>query len=34
LRKNGVAAFGVTDPASGTERVVVLAETGADEVIE
>ena len=27
LRKNGVAAFGVTDPASGTERVVVLAET-------
>ena len=29
LRKNGVAAFGVTDPASGTERVVVLAETDA-----
>src|SRR6185436_216160 len=27
LRKNGVAAFGVTDPASGTERVVILAET-------
>ena len=27
LRKTGVAAFGVTDPASGTERVVVLAET-------
>jgi 1-acyl-sn-glycerol-3-phosphate acyltransferase len=27
LRKNGVAAFGVTDPTSGTERVVVLAET-------
>jgi 1-acyl-sn-glycerol-3-phosphate acyltransferase len=27
LRKNGVAAFGVADPASGTERVVVLAET-------
>ena len=26
LRKNGVAAFGVTDPGSGTERVVVLAE--------
>jgi 1-acyl-sn-glycerol-3-phosphate acyltransferase len=26
LRKNGVAAFGVTDPSSGTERVVVLAE--------
>ena len=26
LRKNGVAAFGVTDPASGTERVVILAE--------
>jgi 1-acyl-sn-glycerol-3-phosphate acyltransferase len=29
LRKNGIAAFGVIDPASGTERVVVLAE--ADE---
>jgi 1-acyl-sn-glycerol-3-phosphate acyltransferase len=29
LRRNGIAAFGVTDPASGTERVVVLAE--ADE---
>jgi 1-acyl-sn-glycerol-3-phosphate acyltransferase len=27
LRKNGAAAFGVTDPTSGTERVVVLAET-------
>ena len=27
LRKTGVAAFGVTDPASGTERVVILAET-------
>jgi 1-acyl-sn-glycerol-3-phosphate acyltransferase len=27
LRKTGVAAFGVVDPASGTERVVVLAET-------
>jgi 1-acyl-sn-glycerol-3-phosphate acyltransferase len=27
LRKNGVAAFGVVDPASGTERVAVLAET-------
>jgi len=27
LRKNGIAAFGITDPASGTERVVVLAET-------
>ena len=27
LRRSGVAAFGVTDPASGTERVVVLAET-------
>jgi 1-acyl-sn-glycerol-3-phosphate acyltransferase len=27
LRKNGVASFGVADPASGTERVVVLAET-------
>ncbi len=27
LRKTGVAAFGVADPASGTERVVVLAET-------
>jgi 1-acyl-sn-glycerol-3-phosphate acyltransferase len=29
LRRNGVAAFGVIDPVSGTERVVVLAE--ADE---
>ncbi len=27
LRRNGVAAFGVTDPAAGTERVVVMAET-------
>jgi len=27
VRKNGVAAFGVSDPRSGTERVVVLAET-------
>jgi 1-acyl-sn-glycerol-3-phosphate acyltransferase len=27
LRKNGVAAFGVADPAAGTERVVVVAET-------
>ena len=27
MRKDGVAAFGVADPASGTERVVVLAET-------
>jgi 1-acyl-sn-glycerol-3-phosphate acyltransferase len=27
LRKTGVAAFGVSDAASGTERVVVLAET-------
>ena len=27
LRRTGVAAFGVTDPASGTERVVILAET-------
>ena len=27
LRKTGVAAFGLTDPRSGTERVVVLAET-------
>ena len=26
LRRNGIAAFGVTDPGSGTERVVVLAE--------
>ena len=31
LRKNGVAAFGVTDPASGTERVVVLAETDEND---
>ena len=27
LRKNAIAAFGVADPVSGTERVVVLAET-------
>ena len=27
LRKTGVAAFGITDQATGTERVVVLAET-------
>jgi 1-acyl-sn-glycerol-3-phosphate acyltransferase len=27
IRKGGVAVFGVTDPTSGTERVVVLAET-------
>jgi len=27
IRKGGVAVFGVTDRASGTERVVVLAET-------
>jgi 1-acyl-sn-glycerol-3-phosphate acyltransferase len=27
IRKEGVAAFGITDAASGTERVVVLAET-------
>ena len=27
IRKGGVAVFGVGDPASGTERVVVLAET-------
>ncbi|HUZ31592.1 MAG TPA: AMP-binding protein [Xanthobacteraceae bacterium] len=26
--KGGIAAFGVTDPASGTERIVVLGETG------
>ena len=31
LRKTGVAAFGVTDPGSGTERVVVLAETDEHE---
>ncbi len=29
IRRNGVAAFGLTDPASGTERVVVVAETEA-----
>ena len=28
LTKGAVAAFGVTDPASGTERIVILAETG------
>ena len=27
IRKGGVAAFGVADPATGTERLVVLAET-------
>jgi 1-acyl-sn-glycerol-3-phosphate acyltransferase len=27
IHKTGVAAFGVADPASGTERVVILAET-------
>jgi len=27
LRRNGVAAFGITDRGAGTERVVVLAET-------
>jgi 1-acyl-sn-glycerol-3-phosphate acyltransferase len=27
VRKNGVAAFGVTDSTSGTERVVIVAET-------
>jgi len=27
IRKGGVAVFGVADPSSGTERVVVLAET-------
>ncbi len=27
LVKNGVAAFGIADPGSGTERVVILAET-------
>jgi 1-acyl-sn-glycerol-3-phosphate acyltransferase len=33
IRKGGVAVFGVTDRASGTERVVVLAETReTDEV--
>jgi 1-acyl-sn-glycerol-3-phosphate acyltransferase len=30
LTKGAVAAFGVTDPASGTERIVTLAETQAD----
>ncbi len=27
IRKGGVVAFGATDPASGTERVVIVAET-------
>jgi 1-acyl-sn-glycerol-3-phosphate acyltransferase len=31
LRKNAIAAFGVADPVSGTERVVVLAETDEKE---
>lgn len=29
IRKNCVAAFGLADPASGTEQLVVMAETGA-----
>ncbi len=32
--KGAVAAFGVTDPASGTERIVVLAETGQADAAE
>jgi 1-acyl-sn-glycerol-3-phosphate acyltransferase len=32
LIKGGVAAFGVTDPASGTERIVVVAETKQADV--
>jgi 1-acyl-sn-glycerol-3-phosphate acyltransferase len=31
IRKGGVAVFGVTDRASGTERVIVLAETRASD---
>lgn len=31
LRSGGVAMFGVTDPASGTERIVVLAETASND---
>jgi acyl carrier protein len=31
IRKGGVAVFGVTDPASGTERLVVLAETNESD---
>ena len=31
VRKGGVVAFGRTDPASGTERLVVLAETRLDQ---
>ncbi len=30
VRRGGVAVFGVPDPASGTERLVVLAESGLD----
>ena len=27
IRKGGVAAFGSADPATGTERLIVMAET-------
>jgi 1-acyl-sn-glycerol-3-phosphate acyltransferase len=33
LRKTGVAAFGVADPASGTERVVVVAEAAEKDPV-
>lgn len=32
--KGAVAAFGVTDPSSGTERIVILAETGQSDSIK
>jgi 1-acyl-sn-glycerol-3-phosphate acyltransferase len=32
--KGGVAAFGVTDAVSGTERIVLLAETGQADLVE
>ena len=31
IRSGGMAMFGVADPGSGTERIVVLAETDAVE---
>ena len=34
LIKGAVAAFGVTDPASGTERIVILAETAQADAAE
>jgi acyl carrier protein len=33
IRRGGAATFGVPDPASGTERIVVLAETDASDPV-